>query len=185
MVLLAPALPPADLQRLEAGEILVWVEDSESTSRRASASGVVNAPPDVVYAVMSDFNRLSSIYPLLLKSEVRHKTADRVLTYFVLDYPWPLRDRWVETMTVLRPQDRSFDWKSVAGTVDRYDGACQFSPWAGNRTLIRFETVMDPGLPFLSGWFMRFIQGIALPMVIEGPKKYFQSWNDPDSLRRP
>jgi len=57
------------------------------------ARGRVEAPADVIFRRISDFESLPRMYPLLDRVRVLERGDHTALVYFHYDLPWPLSDR--------------------------------------------------------------------------------------------
>lgn len=160
------------MQRLEAGEIVATLTTDAAGDPVGMSMGIIDAKPDRVWATLTDFGRYNDYYTGISSSEIRKREGKTQWVYFVIDFPWPLPDRWTLNETHIDAGNRSFDWKRVEGTVKKYEGVIHVFEWPGNRSLLRFVGVLDPGFPFFPRWLMAYFQAQSLPGVISGPRDY-------------
>ena len=139
-----------------------------------TASGLINASPDRVFALMTDFDSYSRFYTGMPRSETRRRAGRTVDAYFMLEFPWPLPRRWTLDKFQVDHEGRSFTWSRLDGTVKRYEGVARFSEWRGHRTLMRFQAAMDPGFGFVPNWLLSYLTATGLPAIVSGPRDYLQ-----------
>lgn len=169
-----PPVTPDLASRLENGEIVVQMRSNPDGVPIGMSSGLIAAPPDRVFALMTDFDRYRHFYQGMPKSETRRRDGRNVVAYFMLEFPWPMPRRWTVNEFQVDREGRSFTWKRLDGTVKRYDGMARFSGWPGKRTLMQFEALMDPGFGFLPTWLLSYLTAQSLPGIVSGPRDYLQ-----------
>jgi hypothetical protein len=158
-----PSLSQAQVERLNRGEVLVEVVEGEVPI--GDAIGVIDAPPEAVMALVSDFARHSEFFDDTAVSEVVGQDGEYELQHGVTDTPWPMDDRewtlraWHGTMEVDGLQVLVSTWEYVpdSGNIVDTEGYYLMIPWGddGSKTLFRYHISVDLGtwLPdFLLEW---------------------------------
>ncbi|MBM3267652.1 MAG: SRPBCC family protein [Candidatus Sericytochromatia bacterium] len=170
--LLFPPADPQVVRRLEAREIVVELHRDEDGFPEGTSTGLLGAPLQRAWEVLTDFDAYSQYYTGIHRSEVRRRSGNQVLVHMVIDFPWPMPDRWVLLDFRLDEAGRRFTWTRLDGTVKRYRGALRLAPWPGNRTVMEFDGLIDPGFPFLPNWLMAYFTAQSLPGIVSGPRDY-------------
>ncbi|MBU6428155.1 MAG: SRPBCC family protein [Cyanobacteria bacterium REEB65] len=173
LTVFVPALlTPQTVQQLDAGQVITQVEPGNEPLHHVWCQGIVNAPPSRVWDVLTDFADYDHIYTGIKRSEIRGRTGNTLFGYFLLEFPWPLPERWTLNETRLHPGHLAFDWDRVDGTVKRYEGSLELYPWENNKTRMVFRALMDPGLNFVPGWLVDYVASTTLPGIIQGARDY-------------
>ncbi|MBM3275223.1 MAG: SRPBCC family protein [Candidatus Sericytochromatia bacterium] len=166
------ALTPKQVRRLERGEVVVSLRSEPDGSPHGTSIGILNKPVERVWALMTDYDKYSSLYTGVPKSQVNWREGNRAEVYLGLWFPWPMPGRWVTLEFEERPDRYEFEWSRKSGSVRRYEGLARFSDWPGNRTLMRFDAVIDPAFPLLPKWLLGYFTAQSLPGIISGPRDY-------------
>ncbi len=170
--LLFPPTAPGLIKRIDGGEIVVEMTRGPDGFPKGTALGVLGAPIDKAFATLTDFGRYSQYYTGIPKSQVRRQSGSESQVYLVIDFPWPMADRWALLEFKVDEPGRKFEWRRIGGTVRRYEGEARFAPWPGNRTVMEFDAMIDPGFAFLPQWLLGYFTAQSLPGVVSGPRDY-------------
>ena len=178
MLLLAavPDFPPVPLHlagRLEAGEIVVEMRNVPGPPSGTS-TGLIGAPIDKVWTIMTDFGSYSRYYTGIPRSQMRRRLGRSVQAHFIIEFPWPMPNRWLIQEFDLYPEQHTVTWKRLDGTVKRFDGAFKFTAWGRDRTLMQYVAVIDPGFSLMPSWLLSYFTAQSLPGVVSGPRDYMQ-----------
>lgn len=157
-------LSPAEERRVEQGEIVVHAEDMPDPVKRTLIEGLVDAPPAITYRVYTDFGHYREIFQID-DSEVLSRQGNTLYGKFVVDFPWPIGERWTDNLTVLSPADRSFTFRRVAGNFRLYQGSLRVLPEGASRSRVIYTAQVDPSLPVPS-WLLNMVQSQIFPSVI-------------------
>lgn len=158
-----PSLSQAQVERLNRGEVLVEVV--EGAVPVGDAIGVIDAPPEAVFALVSDFSRHQEFFDDTALSEVVGQDGEYELHHGITDTPWPMDDRewtlraWNGSTEVDGMQVFVSTWDYVpdSGNIVDTEGYYLMIPWGddGSKTLLRYHISVDLGtwLPdFLLEW---------------------------------
>jgi len=160
-----PSLSQDQVDRLNAGEVLVDL-NADLDPPVGDAIGVIDAPPEAVFAIVSDFARQSSwLDDVTLSEVVGEEEGGIVLCHGITDTPWPMEDRewtnrtWNGQMEVDGVPVYVSNWVYVpgSGNLEASEGYWLMVPWGddGSKTLLRYYLVIDLGTPmpdFLLNW---------------------------------
>lgn len=169
----ASPVPQATIQlsadeerRLQKGEIVVRVEDTGEPIKKTLVTGLIAAPPEVVYPIYSDFGSYTELFKSTRSSEVIKRDGDLLTCKVVIDFPWPLGTRWVTNHTTMDPETTSFTFRKFEGTVRVYEGALKILPEGKSKSRVIYTAKVDPDLP-LPAWLINVVQAHYFPMAIQ------------------
>jgi hypothetical protein len=157
----APDEPPAfaeeERSRLEAGEVLVVdLPPTEPDGIGMLLAGVVDAPPDRVWAVMADCEEQDEFIPRIRYAAVRDRDGNSHTCDLVVDLPFPLSDlRTASRHHVRRLPDGGHQrrWELLPGDWDyrRNSGSWTVHPYQGGRRSLligRMDLLPKSVIPF-------------------------------------
>ena len=175
-----------EASRLAAGEIIAYSENVEGSDvKRGTVIATINAPPEIVWQVITDNNRFREFMPKTLESmlvspeklrEVLRKaprTREEVekllgkdppdlsrfrsvgglyVVYFysLLDFPWPVSDKWY-IIKIQRDETRaskniySERWDLEIGNLAANNGYWLLEPYGEGMTKVTYQLLTDPG----------------------------------------
>lgn len=142
---------PADLAH---GEIQVSTRPHPTTSVRwGRAIAVVDAPIERVMNVVSDYGSYQEFMPHFRTSKVLAQRNGSALVYMEARIAKDTLTVWAQLK--IRPQEQA-DKKIVEasmtkGNLDHMEARWEVSPLSGDRSLVAFEILVDPKVPFPSG----------------------------------
>ena len=88
----------------------VWVREKPGSDvREVRAVGEIDAPPEKVYEVLTDFEHYAEFMPYLEESKVIRRTEDEVVTWAIMNAPMVSRRDWVVAVKL--------DPKNMMGTT--------------------------------------------------------------------
>jgi hypothetical protein len=160
---------------IAANDVVVRVDRAgEATRADITCLGYVDAPPKKIWDVILSESDYPKIYPNILVCETRYKKGNIAHVYSMLDYPWPLPDKWTLNEMVLDQPHWRIDFKRLAGTTKEVIGAWALYP-DGRRTLVSYRVHIDPGLPLVPGWVIELGTKSLAPDIIKGIRKWIAS----------
>ncbi|MGH7805430.1 MAG: SRPBCC family protein, partial [Candidatus Binatia bacterium] len=171
-----PALSADELRRLAAREILTRSEDVPGHKiPRMHAAGVIQAPPEKVWAIIQDCNRYEETMPRTLESDELERDGNRVHCKAKIDMPFPFADLVSETNAVhtIEPGVRwRRQWTHRGGDFDANEGSWTLEPRDGGAaTLARYQALFEPKVS-LPNWVLSWAQNVTLPKLIEGLREH-------------
>jgi len=116
---------------------------------RGFVEGVVSAPLDQVFAVITDYDQYEDFMPRTERSRVLSRGNRSVRYQCKLDMPWPVSDVSYEVDVSWEPDRRSVRFAMVPGTGDgvrSFDGHWKLTELAGDaaRTLVTYDILFEP-----------------------------------------
>lgn len=153
-------------RRIQKGEIIVHVEETDEAIKRTMVTGLIDAPPEVVYPIYTDFESYPELFKSARSSEILKREGNVLTCKVVMDFPWPLGSRWVSNYTYLDPENTSFTFKKFDGTVRLYEGALKVLPESNGRSRVVYTAKVDPALP-VPAWLVNLISANYFPMAIQ------------------
>lgn len=173
------ALTEEDYAALANGEILVVLEEIPDTPVKvATAVALVAAPPEQVFAVLSDRTEFPHFMPYCKKVEVKEKKGEWSRVRFELDFPPPIANRHYVLQLTDRIEEVSgttvltsrWTYEPGSGNINDTYGSWEVLPYEGNASFIRYTVFTDPGGK-LPAWMRTMATKIAVPRVIKGLRK--------------
>ncbi|MBM3422283.1 MAG: SRPBCC family protein [Chlorobi bacterium] len=166
------ALEPAMLSRLLRGETVIDLEFLPDDTTGVSAKIFIDAPPEAVWAALTDYDNLSATLPKVVSS----RAAERHGTTVLLDQTGKTGIFFFEkTVTFrLRVEEeylRRIRFEQVSGDFETYRGT-----WAieelpeRNGTILLYEAEIKPAF-FAPAVLVSFVQRQDLPGILKAHKR--------------
>lgn len=176
---LAQAAPDAALAK---GEIVITLRKVPGSDvEEATAKAVIDAPPELVWAIVGDCKNYKNTMPSVIESSVLKTEApapsDGPLATevrrcrVVADLPFPFSDLVSVTRSVYTTDPGKQwrrQWKLIEGDYTRNDGDWTVVPWGddGKKSLATYRIHAEPKVP-LPGPMLTSIQERKLPEVMQ------------------
>lgn len=157
----AERFTPTDAQRtaLERGDVLT--DSAREEHIRLQATGVINAPPEVVWSIIRDFDGTDRWAPDMVESRVIRRQGNRMHALSRNRAPWPISDP--ESEIILSHEETELQgtrvwvqrWSMVpdSGNVSVNDGYWILEAWGdnGTQTLAHQVIWLAPHVPVPAG----------------------------------
>lgn len=164
-------LNPREIKDIERGDVVVHLRDTkESTLKDVRCVGVVKAPPERIWSVLTDYEAYGKIFPRILRSEVRARDGHFEDHYSLLDYPWPLQDRWTLNRITHDATRYAINWRRVEGSVKEVVGSWHLFP-DGDQTVVVYKVRLDPGIPLVPAWAIDWGTKQVAPDIIRSIRR--------------
>ena len=144
-----PTLDSARLAELSSYEVLTFGDAYRAGFDRGKAIGVIDATPEEVFRVATDFERYKDFMPRIAASNQLSRTPDGAQVVITAELPWPVGRCWIEA-------DYRFDhvgkdiyrirFDMVHGNMRQYLGSLYIEPFTKTQTAITYELVAEPDL---------------------------------------
>ena len=163
-------LTPAETQRISEGKIVLRAK-LDSTQRRGTVSAAVRieAPPEVVFRMLTHCADALEYVPHLEQCRVRDQAADGswALVEQVIDFGWYAPSiQWVFRSEV-EPNLR-ITFRQISGDFKANEGVWEFEPTDdGATTLLLYQAYIDPP-GFVPNWLARSTFRRELPQMLTG-----------------
>lgn len=171
-------IPPADLRRLEAGEVLVALRPLPSSGagapREGIGRGIIDAPPERVYRALTDWAHAEEWMPFVERSDAVPQPDGSVVTFHAVDLPAPLGDRHYKIRAragivqgMVRVWRTRWAYVPGSGNVADHRGSWELTAFGPGRTLATCRLYTDPG-GAVSAWMMDRATRKSLPWIFDG-----------------
>lgn len=174
MALPNPTTDPQLLKRLRAGEVISRLTE-QGAMRDVLVMGHLKHPAATAFRVFTDYPRRPSIYESTRKAEVRNSDPLNPRVYYLMDFPWPLANRWVLDEERLDPTNSRLTWRMIDGNVASFAGEAQFFPDGPRQSVMVLKGQADPGIPLIPGWLMDHIQRLLVPQIVRSLSDYLDA----------
>lgn len=173
--------PLTDAQRasVESGEILVHLADvAGSAVKKATAVAVIDASPEQVFHVLTDYEAFPEFMPYCRAVNVEERDGDHARVRYELDFPWPIGDRHYVLKLTNRSETRgettvlinSWTYVPDSGNINDTYGTWEVLPHGKNRAIARYTVFTDPGGK-VPGWAANMATDVSVPSIIDGIRK--------------
>jgi ribosome-associated toxin RatA of RatAB toxin-antitoxin module len=129
--------------------VLTFSDPFAAGIERGKAIGVIDATPDEVFRVATDFGRYKEFMPRISDAQQLMRNRDGAQVALTADLPWPAGRTWIEA-------DYHFEHTSndiyrirfnmVRGNMRQYLGSLYIEPWSKSQTAITYELVAEPSM---------------------------------------
>ncbi len=142
-----PTLDGARLDELQQYRVLTFVDAFRAGVDRGKAIGVIDAVPEEVFRVATDFARYQDYMPRITAAEQLSRTADGAQVVVTADLPWPMGRTWIEAdyhFERLPGEIYRVRFEMRRGNLRQYLGSLYIEPWSATKTAITYELVAEP-----------------------------------------
>jgi hypothetical protein len=158
-----PKLTEKQLQKIEAGEIVIQEVSGSGEGKRYEAVAVVKAPPKAVMAFLKDFASYVGPMPNLKKIEFSWEgnlacvTQHLKVTLSSISY----------RLNILHYGDAVVEWEFVDGDIKDTTGYYKLFPRSdGRETLLVYHVCTDPGMA-IPQFIMNLLTKKSMPDVVK------------------
>ena len=165
-------LTPAESARVAAREIVIRAAlDASQRRGTVRAALLIDAPPAVVFKIMSSCTDAVEYVPHLRVCRVRDRAPDDswLLVEHEIDFGWYApRIDWISRAEMVT--DRSVTFRQVSGDFKTNDGRWELEPAPNDATLLRYRITIDPP-GFVPNWLARSTFKRELPQMLTDLRK--------------
>ncbi len=144
-----PSLDGAGLTELARYEVLTFGDAYRDGIDSGKAIGVVDATPEEVFRVATDFERYKDFMPRIAASTQLSRTSDSAEVVIAAELPWPAGRRWIEADYRFERPSRDIyriRFDMVRGNMRQYLGSLYIEPFTKTQTAITYELIAEPDL---------------------------------------
>jgi hypothetical protein len=135
------------MTRLGHYDVLTFSDPFNGGLEWGKAIGVIDATPDEVFRVATDYNKYKDFMPRVRASKQVSGSRDEAMVEITAELPWPAGTTWVFARyrherlpgEIFRVQ---FDM--LRGNMKQYVGSLYIEPWANGQTAITYTLVAQP-----------------------------------------
>jgi ribosome-associated toxin RatA of RatAB toxin-antitoxin module len=142
-----PTLDNARLDLLGRYEVLTFADPFRNGIERGKAIGVIDATPEEVFRVATDYAKYRDFMPRVTDSKVREASRDHVLVELHAELRWPAGASTVTaryTHEKLPGEIYRVKFEMVDGSLKQYWGTLYIEPFSPGKTAITYELVAEP-----------------------------------------
>jgi ribosome-associated toxin RatA of RatAB toxin-antitoxin module len=163
-------LTPAENQRVSQRQVVLRANlDSNQRRGTVRAAMHIEAPPEVVFQMLTHCAEALEYVPHLRECRVRDRAADDswLVVEQVIDFGWYApRVSWVFRSEVV--PNRRINFRQVSGDFKANEGFWEFEPTNnGTTTLLLYQATIDPP-GFVPNWLARSTYRRELPAMLTG-----------------
>ncbi|GIW23688.1 MAG: hypothetical protein KatS3mg068_2695 [Candidatus Sericytochromatia bacterium] len=150
---------------IEDGTIYTNLKKINSNLGIITVIGKIDANIDYVWKLLNSDNK--QIYPDILEKHILEKKGNLYVKKSLLNFPWPLSDRWTIIKEIIDPVNYGKEWIEIGGDIKVNRGAVRLFPYKNNTTIMVFKLSFDPGLSFIPEWAIEMGMKSKAPSIIE------------------
>jgi ribosome-associated toxin RatA of RatAB toxin-antitoxin module len=169
-------LTPAEAKRVEKNEIVIRASlDSGSRRGTVRAAMLIDAPPAVVFEMMTRCADALQYVPHLELCRVRARAADLSweLVEHEIDFGWySPRVHYLFRADIV--EDQSITFRQVTGDFKANYGIWEFEPAGAQRTLLRYRVYIDPP-GYVPNWLARSTFKRELPKMLADLRRHCEA----------
>lgn len=144
-----PTLDGPRMTQLGKYEVLTFSDPFGGGIDRGKAIGVIDATPEEVFRIATDFDRYKDYMPRIAGVEQLARDRDGAQVVISAELPWPAGHTWIEASyrferTASDIYRIRFDMSR--GNMRRYLGSLYIEPWSPTQTAITYELVAEPDI---------------------------------------
>lgn len=142
-----PTLDAARLDLLSHYEVLTFTDPFQKGIERGKAIGVIDATPEEVFRVATDYSKYRDFMPKVTSSIVKEQSDDHALVQLTADLRWPAGESKVTaryTYERLPGDIYKVRFDMVEGSLLQYGGTLYIEPFGTGKTAITYELVAEP-----------------------------------------
>jgi len=154
-------------QSLAQGEKFIVLTDIQGTNvKHGKITGVVDAPIDTVWAVVTDFRNLPKIMPILENVQIAETRGRMVITDMRFGLTGVPIKYNVRLSFIHYPEAHRVEWTYIKGDVRDTYGSYVMRPFGADRTEVTLSLLMDLTGTAV-GPFAQTGAGVVLPMMAD------------------
>ena len=142
-----PTLDSGRLDELSRYQVLTFNDPFRNGIERGKAIGVIDATPEEVFRVATDYAKYRDFMPRVTSSTVKEAAMDHVLVEMQAELRWPAGASKVTaryTHEKLPGDIYRVKFGMVDGSLKQYWGSLYIEPFAPGKTAITYELVAEP-----------------------------------------
>ncbi len=163
-----PTLDPARLALLGRYEVLVFSDPGIGGLERGKAICVIDATPNEVFRVATDYGKYKDFLPRIHESRVLSWDAVGPMVEIVIQLPWPVSQAWVSARYAheqLPGEIYRVRFDLVRGSMKRYVGSIYIEPWDAGKTAVTYQLLVDPNAPATDSMINRGVRSTVKHFV--------------------
>ena len=142
-----PTLETSRLDELSRYQVLTFSDPFHSGIDRGKAIAVIDATPEEVFRVATDYAKYRDFMPRVTVSTVKEAARDHALVELVAELRWPAG---TSSVTARYSHEKlpgdiyRVRFAMVGGSLKQYVGSLYIEPFAVGKTAVTYELVAEP-----------------------------------------
>lgn len=173
LLLLPPGLPisAADKVQVARGQVVAkLVHVPRSPRKQVLVMGLVQASPERVWQILTDYERYPQFFTNLKSMEILEKKGLYEVHRVRLKTPWPFEEKWITSALIHSADRRSIQIRRLDGNIKAMEGTWRLVP-QGSQTLLVYHIRIDPGIPVVPQWLIDWGSKQAAPDIIQSVRR--------------
>ena len=160
--------------RLERGEVVTDSQEGHEGRKNARAQFLIAAPPEKIWAAITDYDRYKEFMPYTTESRIVKRTDDEV--WFATALGFSLKTvRYTIHLKLDKPRWR-IEWSLVEGDLKHNDGGWQLEPHGDEGdTFVTYWAHVTP-LVAVPAFIVNTVTRGSLPSLVEALRKRVDDW---------
>lgn len=164
-------LSGSEWAQVDKGEVVIHVGGKSGTYRLYEAVGQVDAKPEQVFKMLTDFDNHAATFSKVKASKVQKRLSPTtVLLRKDLDLPWPMTGKWNLSEATVKPAQFGYSWKSIDGNVGKQYGQYE-TITRGGKSVVCYQIWYDMSSSAMPQMLFDQAQRVALPGIIKDIRK--------------
>ena len=161
------------LDQLANGEVIVYLKAGRESVKEGTVIGIIDAPPERVFKVITDNENFEQFMPYVKKSNVELGKDGSIINYQYLDFPFPVGDRYYKLRIINSKENidkgkifrSSWTYIKGSGNIEDTYGSWMLKEYGQGKTLATYVVCTDPG-GRIPKWAQNMATKISLPKII-------------------
>jgi ribosome-associated toxin RatA of RatAB toxin-antitoxin module len=144
-----PSLDGPRMTQLGHYEVLTFSDPFQGGIDRGKAIGVIDATPEEVFRVATDFARYHEYMPRIEGAQQISRNDESARVVLTAELPWPAGRTWIEALYHFERAGSEIyrvRFDMARGNMRRYVGSLYIEPWSRTQTAITYELVAEPDI---------------------------------------
>lgn len=154
----------------QGGVVAKLIHLPQKDRKQVLVLGLINASPDKVWQVLTDYERYPKIFNNLKSMEILEKKGLYEVHRVRMKTPWPFEERWITSELRHSPDRRQIRIRRLEGNVQEMEGTWTLSP-QGQQTLLVYHIQINPGLPVIPQWLIDWGSKQVAPDIIRAVRR--------------
>ncbi len=139
-----------------------------------TVSGIIKAPKRIIWEALTAQGSESCTHTKdilaydIIKIDKKSKTIE---AYYLIDFPWPFKDRWQVLHIKINKKTDKISWKLKMGTIKRNTGYYHLEKIDKYSTRVNYKVEFDPGVKYVPRWIINYIAKLQAPKIIKNIRK--------------
>jgi ribosome-associated toxin RatA of RatAB toxin-antitoxin module len=142
-----PTLDAERLAELARYQVLTYADAFRAGLDRGKAIGVIDATPEEVFRIATDFQHYKEFMPRVSAAEQVTRNGDWAQVTLTGELPWPAGRTWIEAeyrFEHLAGDIHRIRFDMKRGNMRQYLGSLYIEPWSKTQSAVTYEIVAEP-----------------------------------------